>query len=910
MGGKGGGSVVVGYRYYASIHMALCHGPVDKITKITIDEKQAWTSLNQGQGSIYINRPDLFGGEGREGGIVGGIDFEFGGPNQQPNGELQRNLGTPLIPAFRGVVCAMLKDMYLGINPYLKKWWFRAQRIHVRTNGQPQWYDRKSEIRLDIPLGSSMLEGDWDLYGDSPDSPKDTQYVDKAKSTNQRTVMTFVSNKPRVSIKMRVAGYIEGNGYEGGTKGPGNVYYDGKPSNGNYNSYFLDVSSPKRRYYLNDFGGTKPPEEVDYTFDVVADNGATLVFGWDDNDGRMIGYHQSLRMLVDGNTLDVGMNPAHIIRECFTDQDWGMGYPEADIDEESFKQAADKLYNEGLGICILWDQQAKLIEFVGDILRHIDASVYVDRNTGKFVLKLVRDELDPPESEMLHLNEDVVDKVTNFKRGTIGELINSVTITYSDITVGQDRSVTISDIALTQQQGFVNTTALDFKGFPTHQIASMIAQRELKQLSTPLYMCTLYATTEADVLNIGDAFFLSWEDYAIRRVRFRVIGIAYGDGQSNRVRVECIQDNFESPVQGVVGDQVPEWQDPSAPPDPITNFKAYEALYYEAVLNEGQDVVDAMLKNDNSVGFLSMVAERVRNAQKADYMVDVYDGKGYTTQGSVHFSPSFVLKNKIEALENRFEVADIQQNSDQLPPYWGFINNEIIQVTEIENGFASVIRGCLDTIPRLHPPNSVFIAVGGFSNVYEKQMIDGDVVLTYPRARGFSSVNLDVVEGQQVTFSSRAARPYLPGRYSVNGELLPDVIYENIDNITVKVAHRNKYQQTAERLLGFLDNSISPPQGLTYEIELYEISKTNKEFVKAYSFPATQDTFNFNPFDNYEPPQGTSHLQIKFKSKLDDLESLEEYTTLISLLSPPTDLKATYHKLEVPTNFTLTEVIQ
>jgi hypothetical protein len=69
------------------------------------------------------------------------------------------------------------------------------------------------------------------------------------------------------------------------------------------------------------------------------------------------------------------MNPAHIIRECLTDPDWGMGYPEDDIDEPTFITAANTLFDEQMGISILWDRENTLEAFVQDIARHIDATV-------------------------------------------------------------------------------------------------------------------------------------------------------------------------------------------------------------------------------------------------------------------------------------------------------------------------------------------------------------------------------------------------------------------------------------------------------------------------------------------------------------------------------------------------------
>ena len=77
----------------------------------------------------------------------------------------------------------------------------------------------------------------------------------------------------------------------------------------------------------------------------------------------------------------------HIIRECLTDTTWGMGYAESDIDEPSFILAADTLYDEGIGISLLWDRESEIEEFIEQIKKHINATLNMDRSTGKFKTK-------------------------------------------------------------------------------------------------------------------------------------------------------------------------------------------------------------------------------------------------------------------------------------------------------------------------------------------------------------------------------------------------------------------------------------------------------------------------------------------------------------------------------------------
>ena len=64
----------VGYRYRMGLHLVLCQGPVDAVQEIQMGDRTSWgdadrAPLSSGHGltSISINKPDLFGGDDREG---------------------------------------------------------------------------------------------------------------------------------------------------------------------------------------------------------------------------------------------------------------------------------------------------------------------------------------------------------------------------------------------------------------------------------------------------------------------------------------------------------------------------------------------------------------------------------------------------------------------------------------------------------------------------------------------------------------------------------------------------------------------------------------------------------------------------------------------------------------------------
>ncbi|MDR2365111.1 MAG: hypothetical protein LBD68_04550 [Zoogloeaceae bacterium] len=142
MGSK---KVTIGYRYYMGIHMALARGPLDEIREITVGDKSAWRGSASGNQSIYINEPDLFGGEKKEGGIQGTLAVLMGAPDQPRHSGLANMLGG-LVPAFRGVASCFFDGMVCAMSPYPKAWAYRVRRVINGWNGGAAWHPDKAAI--------------------------------------------------------------------------------------------------------------------------------------------------------------------------------------------------------------------------------------------------------------------------------------------------------------------------------------------------------------------------------------------------------------------------------------------------------------------------------------------------------------------------------------------------------------------------------------------------------------------------------------------------------------------------------------------------------------------------------------------------------------------------------------------
>ncbi len=143
----------VGYRYRMGLHLVLCQGPVDAVQEIQMGDRTAWgdadrAPLSSGHGltTLSINKPTLFGGDEREGGVVGNIDVLPGGPGQGRNDYLMARIGSA-IPAFRGVLSLVARQiLFAANNPYIKPWAVRVRRFTAGWHDSP-WMEWNAEVR-------------------------------------------------------------------------------------------------------------------------------------------------------------------------------------------------------------------------------------------------------------------------------------------------------------------------------------------------------------------------------------------------------------------------------------------------------------------------------------------------------------------------------------------------------------------------------------------------------------------------------------------------------------------------------------------------------------------------------------------------------------------------------------------
>ncbi len=853
--------VTVGYRYFLGLHLILCHGPIDKLIRIRVDERDAWLGSRRA-GRISINKESLFGGESREGGISGQLDFETGEPTQGVNDYLASRLGS-LVPAFRGVVGIVLRQMYVGMNPYLKKWDFRVSRVMLRQDGIPQWYPTtasiptvesftvRQRILFSIDDSGSMNESvgggrtrldvlkdnlvnvldELKLLKTDASVPLDiaihrfnggsTQYVDISLA-GLDTLKTWVVNMTASGGTDFTGSFTYAKSWFSATaEERRNVMVlitDGEPSPTSTFPASLAEAAPILQqtgiwsgnnavdvHAVNiDLGNTFYSEQLDNT----AGDGVPVVDGSSSDE-----LYNAVFFAFMGNS--PAMNIVHAIRECLTDPTWGMGYAESDVDDVSFRAAALKLRQERLGICLLWDRQKTIQDMVQELLKHANASLYVDRKTGLFRIKLIRD--DYVAGDLLHLTEANIQKVDNFKRRAFGELTTSVTVNYWNVTTGRNALAFTEDIALAaMQQASVNST-MQYPGLPDPIMAQRVAQRDLKALSSQMATCDVYADRTARVLNPGDAVRISWSDYALDETVFRVQDVAYGDGKSNRVKLTLTEDVFGMPNVAYTTPAPPIWEDPQQPPLPATRQTAFEVPYLELVQRQGQTIIDALLADNPDLGYIG-AAVATPGGSAINARMYLNDGSsGYEDSGLVDFCPAATLPLDVDYLDDVIDVAATSALGQATPGTWAQINDELVAVVDVNGSQITLKRGVLDTVPAQHPAGSHLLWWDEFATADDTEYVSSESIdVKVTPVSGSGEVALDDAETMTVEVRGRAARPYPPAQVRINGLYYPDA---QSGDLVLTWVHRNRTQQTGGELLGFIDDGVTPEAGTTYRVE-------------------------------------------------------------------------------------------
>lgn len=853
-------SQVVGYRYFAKFAMFIGNR-IEKLIAINFDNRK-WVfhdPLKHPPNLLPVLEGNLFGEN--EGGVSGNVDIHFGTPDQEPNTEYQKYF--PLVSGypyqsylvFRSLTGGALglgkglspAGFYLGNSGYMKEMLLWVKRIHVKNDGEPQWHDDKSEVgvvKIYSMDASGITQGFFYLRAVKieryPDRPEN-----KVISTNE-------------------AYYDNGFFFKYGLIALGRSNYDIKDEGilgaTHYGSYSIDVSRisgfveivytvvkvaksisvswisgvevlsdllVSRTTSTNSEGLTSVTEKrvaiIDVTKSTVIGQEMSVSGGLVKSNGQTANILGSVypelkpvQGVIQFRQLSGDINPIHKIREILTD-DIAMAKPESDVNNDNFIKAADRIWDEGLGISWAIDEKS-CIEAIEELCYHIEAGIRVNRQTGLYEMVLFRDNWFS-ENEIHDIAENKI-KDLSLEIMNSDDIVNQLNVTYYDRPRIKNSTFSIYENGSILTKGYTNAESVEFPYFMNMRNAEIVANWKLKQFSTPAWSGSF--TTgwrEARKWNRYDLIRLPWSKKWNGTILVRIMKINLGDGVNNTLTIdfeEVIPYSGEMNTSIVLDapvDSVPQ------PPQPSINA-VFEAPYYLTVLRAGQTSVDVELSNNPDVGYVVAIAAKPQN-NSLNALLYTDGGIGEFEQVSrLDYCDILQLDQPIIETTSSFTViGSLAQaaNSNNLI----LLNDELMGFVSFDDAtkVLTVKRGVSDTVPKRHNSGSLFVFdfpdIAFDSTQYSQgEIVEAQVLTTTP-----SGIQELATNGKTIEIQSRAIRPYPPANLKFNDNYwIQSHVVSN--NLVLTWSHRNRIQQTGGTHVGWYESSVTIEDGVTYSLEV------------------------------------------------------------------------------------------
>jgi len=573
--------------------------------------------------------------------------------------------------------------------------------------------------------------------------------------------------------------------------------------------------------------------------------------------------------LVDenGNTI-IGMNPAHMIYEVNTNPEWGRGMPPELLDENSFIAAANTLCSEQFGLCMPWFRQETIKEFLPVIVDHIGAVQYLDRQTGKLALKLIRNDYDPddlpifgPDSGLLRIEED--------DSSSEETAFNEIIVKGFSPATKEDISVTIHNLGSIQSLGETISNTIEYKGLPTRELVARVAQRELR-LQTSQRKLTCYFDRRAWKITPGMPFKIVFPGKGIAEMIVRAGEIADNGPTNGEIQIKVVQDIFGMPSTSYVTPQAPVWAGPNFVAAPAADEKIIE-LDYRSVYKQGSGQVTI----PEGSGYIGVLARPPEGVSTSSYDLATKAGtEDYVIRANGGYTAAVTLVADIGPLDT---TATLDLNDEFLTEFYGepvvLIGDEQVGITDIDTdtGVVTIKRGVADTIPAEHLAGATVWLLDDEIVSDNREYVDSDVVDAKALVRTSADLlPLDDAAEMEIIIDQRVNRPYPPGNVKIDGQSIYAMSGEHNEPI-LTISHRDRLVQ-ADVVVGHTEASIGPETGVEYEVKVYD--KTGVTLLRTETFATDTWTYDASMIAADGNP---TRVVMELRSTRDGLTSLFYY---------------------------------
>ena len=806
--GKGSEGKMEVTDYYLSVHFGICHGPVDSLNRIVVKEKEAWRGLASAPGAFPVYQPGLFGGQKKEGGVGGAVEWLPGRDDQIMPAYLAARFrrGPDSMPAYRGIA-----SMFMTGGAYGGGFGGTGKGM---TFEQLIKFVQAAQSGPSFGMGDIAVDGPGGFYWGS-----NNPYLGETWANVTAIVRSL--SAPYAAIPNLVPEAIIGLPKE--EEPPEDDEDDDEaptvpdaenadPLNGYYIGALPDEASFIRTKY--GYRGTQDSVDNDPTY-------TRRLFDVENRDKLKIG---GLVYRNYGNDC----NPANIIFECMTNQAWGMGAPTSSFAMPVWEAAAKKLFDEGFGLSMMWAQQATIEDFVTEVLDHIQATLFINPRTGLFELKLIRNDYDLDQCRVLTPDNCTM---TSFQRKAWGETVNEIVVTWTNPENEGESTVSMQDLANIGVQGAVVSDSRNYYGIRNAALAMRVAARDLRTASAPTASFDAEIDRSGWDIKPGEVVRVQWPEEGVADVAFRAMSVDYGRIGQSTVKVKLVEEIFSLPQQG--------YTMPGPPRPVVTDFAAEPLDYLRGLTIPYQlaarfGAAEGRAYPESGVMLLgasdNIAIERFQLVTKVTAPNGSTEDKGVGDFGvTTHFKLSAALPLEFSSKIKAFSA--LTRAGGQPTPGGLLIigdkdaDHEIAMLESFsETEGYTFSRGMLDTVPKAWPTGTPgWIIEFAVYNSVDPMIRAANVKTDYKVLPATSTETLDIEEAQPFSFtpSERFYQPARPANVTVGGQRIERVYTSKPSTIPVAWANRNRLREDAV-FKRWTEGSVDPEAGQTTTIRVFD----------------------------------------------------------------------------------------
>ena len=443
----------------------------------------------------------------------------------------------------------------------------------------------------------------------------------------------------------------------------------------------------------------------------------------------------ALKALKDHGVYTLGklgedLNPAEAIYEILTNSDWGCDYTKDRIDVQSLVDLGITCEEEGLGISIVGSDYTTAESYIAKILAHINGVKYDEPVTGKLTFKLIRNDYEIKDLPIFDESNCVS---CTFSRLDWSNSLTAVSANFTDAehkyNMGELTQQDVANVRITHNNV---EKSIDATYFTTAQNAKIMAQTQLLSGGYPLASITLETNRTGYNITAGQPIAVTWNPYGLSKVVFRVTDVDYGSLTSGNIKITAIEDvfGFDTVKYGVPSGM--EWVIPENTPYDVDRYTYFELpwemsmtkdtyLYALASQPSGFTIIWDIWRQVNGIYERTAQSTQWCISGKLVYPLEEEYLEDNTNGIVIHSETTTttqMIEDKIERINDDPDVYTNRTFANLV-----LIGTEIISynsITKLPNGdykLNGIIRGCLDTLPKVHNTETIAFFLDYYLNV-------------------------------------------------------------------------------------------------------------------------------------------------------------------------------------------------